>query len=68
MDNINSVDTIQMAIAFYALKRAQNIEEDTSKILIQKTLQRTDGSKKDIDKELEKDLFPWLGQNIDIVV
>ncbi|MGB9681653.1 MAG: hypothetical protein ACP5RW_05225 [bacterium] len=68
MDNINSVDTIQIAVAFYAFKKAQKIEEDTSKILIQKTLQKTDGSNKNIDKEPEKDLFSWLGQNIDIVI
>jgi len=64
MDNINSVDMVQMSMVLYALRKAQNIEEDAGKTLIQKTLQKMEEN----NKELEKEVFPWLGQNIDIVV
>ena len=64
MDNINSVDMVQMSMVLYALRKAQNIEEDAGKTLIQKTLQKMEEN----NKELEKELFPWLGQKIDIVV
>lgn len=64
MDNIDSVDMVQMSMVLYAIRKAQNIEEDAGKTLIQKTLQKMEEN----NKELEKEVFPWLGQNIDIVV
>ena len=64
MDNIDSVDMVQMSMVLYAIRKAQNIEEDAGKTLIQKTLQKMEEN----NKELEKELFPWLGQKIDIVV
>jgi len=60
LDNINSVDTVQMSMVLYALKKAQSIEEDASKTLIQKTLQKIEENKEEI--------YPWLGKNIDILV
>jgi hypothetical protein len=64
MDNINSVDIVQMSMALYAFRKAQSIQEDAGKTLIQKTLQDIEKN----NKELQKELFPWLGQNIDIMV
>ena len=64
MDNIDSVDMVQMSMVLYAIRKAQNIEEDAGKTLIQKTLQKMEEN----NKELEKEVFPWLGQKIDIVV
>ena len=61
MDNINSVDMVQMSMALYAFRKAQSIQEDAGKTLIQKTLQDVEKN----NKELQKELFPWLGQNID---
>lgn len=60
MDNINSVDTVQMSMVLYALKKAQSIEEDASKTLIQKTLQKIEENKEEV--------YSWLGKNIDILV
>lgn len=68
MDNISSVDTVQMSMVLYALKKAQSIEEDASKTLIQKTLQKIEEFNHTNNKELEKEIYPWLGQNIDILV
>jgi hypothetical protein len=64
MDNINSVDIVQMSMALYAFRKAQSIQEDAGKTLIQKTLQDIEKN----NKELQKELFPWLGQNIDIMI
>jgi hypothetical protein len=67
MDNINSVDIVQMSMALYAFRKAQSIQEDAGKTLIQKTLQDVEKNNKN-NKELQKELFPWLGQNIDIMI
>jgi hypothetical protein len=64
MDNINSVDIVQMSMVLYAFRKAQSIQEDAGKTLIQKTLQDIEKN----NKELQKELFPWLGQNIDIMI
>ncbi len=64
-DSINSVDTLQMAVVFYAIKKAQSIEEDVSKTLIEKTFQKLEDNR-DTIRDLEKELSPWLGSNIDI--
>ncbi|MCX7796628.1 MAG: hypothetical protein N2380_08935 [bacterium] len=63
-DSVNSVDTLQMSIVFYAIKKAQSIGEEVSNTLIQKTLQKMKDDNK-LLKELEKDIFPWLGRSID---
>jgi len=49
-----------MSMVLYALKKAQSIEEDASKTLIQKTLQKIEENK--------EETYPWLGKNIDILV
>lgn len=64
-DSISSVDTLQMSIVLYAIRKAQNLEEDTSNTLIQRTLQKMENYDEFI-RELEKDIFPWLGKKIDI--
>lgn len=63
-DSINSVDILQMAVVLYAIKKAQSIEEDVSKTLIEKTFQKLEDNR-DTIRDLEKELFPWLGSNID---
>lgn len=40
MDNISSVDTVQMAMVLYAIKKSQQIETDVSMSLIKKTLDK----------------------------
>lgn len=65
-DSINSVDIFQMAVVLYVIKKAQSIEEDVSKTLIEKTFQKLEDNKDKI-RDLEKELFPWLGSNIDTV-
>jgi len=57
-DSINSVDVLDASIALYALKKAQDIEKQDTLSLIDKTLKKP-------QEDLEKDIFPWLGQNID---
>jgi len=59
-DSINSVDTVQMSMVLYALKKAQKLEE-AGNTLIDKTLKKMQEN----DDELGKESFPWLGQNID---
>jgi len=59
-DSINSVDTVQMSVVLYALKKAQKLEE-TGNTLIDKTLKKMQEN----DDELGKESLPWLGQNID---
>jgi hypothetical protein len=51
-------------MVLYAFRKAQSIQEDAGKTLIQKTLQDIEKN----NKELQKELFPWLGQNIDIMI
>ncbi|MBC7320036.1 hypothetical protein H5T89_05270 [bacterium] len=63
-DSINSVDTLQMSLVLYAIKKAQSLEEDASNTVIQKTLQKMEDYNEFI-RDLEKDIFPWLGRNID---
>jgi|YelNatPaOPRAMG01_1025707.scaffolds.fasta_scaffold00732_39 hypothetical protein len=59
-DSINSVDTVQMSMVLYALKKAQKLEE-AGNTLIDKTLKKMQEN----DDELGKESLPWLGQNID---
>jgi hypothetical protein len=59
-DSINSVDTVQMSVVLYALKKAQKLEE-AGNTLIDKTLKKMQEN----DDELGKESLPWLGQNID---
>lgn len=66
-DSVNSVDILQMSIVLYTIKKAQSIEEETTNALIQKTLQKMEDNK-ELIKELDKDITPWLGKSIDIKV
>lgn len=66
-DSVNSVDILQMSIVLYTIKKAQSIEEETTNALIQKTLQKMEENK-ELIKELDKDITPWLGKSIDIKV
>ena len=59
-DSINSVDTVQMSMVLYVLKKAQKLEE-AGNTLIDKTLKKMQEN----DDELGKESLPWLGQNID---
>jgi hypothetical protein len=59
LDNINSVDIVQISIVLYAFKKAQNIEEDVSKTLIQKTLQKIEENNKELEKELFRNCFKF---------
>jgi hypothetical protein len=63
-ESIHSVDVVQMSMVLYALKKAQNVEGDASKMLIDKTLKKIEEN----NREIEKELYPWLGQSIDKMV
>lgn len=74
IDSINSVDIIQMSIVLYALRKAQQVESEAGLSLITKTLEKVQKNSQDIEKEIEnnlnpeKEIYPWLGKNIDTLV
>lgn len=68
MDNISSVDTVQMAIVLYAIRKSQQIDTDVSMSLVKKTVDKLQENQRESNKTLEKELYPWLGQNIDELV
>ncbi len=70
-DNINSIDIIQMSMVLYSLKKAQQIESTESLSLITKTLEKMEENLQNTGEDirnLEKEIYPWLGQNVDSMV
>lgn len=71
MDNVTSIDTVQMAMVLYAIKKSQQIEKDVNTSLIKETTVKLRENLKEVEsqeentKNLEKGFYPWLGQNID---
>lgn len=68
MDNISSVDTVQMAIVLYAIRKSQQIDTDVSMSLVKKIIDKLQENQKESNKTLEKELYPWLGQSINELV